>query len=132
MRILQRYLAIGLLLAVAGSLYFAIRDVPLPEALRIHRQVTEGEPQQEATNHAPFTTTIGGYTYTLSPRATYDITGLVVSQHRGDVRFNLYHQADPGNVRDVCVVWGESIANGSYRKVQFWSGSSPARSRGRP
>ena len=21
----------------------------------------------------------------------------------------------------MCVVWGESIANGSYRKVQFWS-----------
>ena len=122
MRTLQRYLAIGLLLAVVGAIYFAVRDVPLPEAFRIHRLITEGEPQQEASDRAPFTTTIEGYTYSLTPRATYDIAGLVVSQHRGDALFNLYHQTDPGNVRDVCVVWGESIANGSYRKVQFWSG----------
>ena len=122
MRTLQRGLAIGLLLAIAGALYFGIRDVPLPEAFRIHRQVTEGEPLQEPAARPPFTTTIAGYTYTLTPRATYDISGLVVSQHRGDALFNLYHQTDPGNIRDVCVVWGESIANGSYRKVQFWSG----------
>jgi len=32
------------------------------------------------------------------------------------------HADEPGNVQDVCVVWGESIVNGSYRKVQFWSG----------
>jgi hypothetical protein len=121
-RTLERSLAIGLLLTVAGAIYFAVRDVPLPEAFRIHRLVTDGEPRQEASDRAPFATTIKGYTYTLTPRARYDITGLVVSQHRGDALFNLYHQADPGNIRDVCVVWGESIVNGSYRKVQFWSG----------
>jgi len=65
---------------------------------------------------------IEGYTYTLVPRATYVISGLVVSQHRGDALFNLDHKTDPGNIRDVCVVWGESITNGSYRKVKFWSG----------
>ncbi len=122
MRRLGRVLAIGLLVAVAASLYFAVRDVPLPETVRIRPQVMESEPRQEATDRAPFTVTIAGYTYRLTPRAAYDITGLVVSQHRVDALFNLYHQADPGNVRDVCVVWGESIANGSYREVQFWSG----------
>ena len=48
--------------------------------------------------------------------------GLHALQHRGDALFNLDHEADPGNIRDVCVVWGESITNGSYRKVKFWSG----------
>ncbi len=60
--------------------------------------------------------------YALTPRATYAIAGLVVSQHRGDALLNLYHQTDPGNIKDVCVVWGEAITNGSYRKVKFWSG----------
>ena len=46
----------------------------------------------------------------------------MVSQHRGDALFNLYRQADPGNIRDVCVVWGEAVTNGSYRKVKFSSG----------
>lgn len=122
MRILQRYLAISLLLCVVCAIYFALREVSLPEVARIDRTIREAEPLQEVSERAAFTTTIGGYTYTLTPRATYEISGLVVSQHRSDALFNLYHQADPGNIRDVCVVWGEAITNGSYRKVKFSSG----------
>jgi len=122
MRALQRYLAVALLLCVVGAGYFSLRAVPLPDPARIDRAITVSEPLQEASDRRPFTTTITGYTYTLTPRATYAIAGLVVSQHRGDALLNLYHQADPGNIRDVCVVWGEDITNGSYRKVTFWSG----------
>ena len=122
MRALQRYLAVALLLCGVGAGYFSLRAVPLPDPARIDRAITESEPLQEASDRRPFTTTITGYTYTLTPRATYAIAGLVVSQHRGDALLNLYHQADPANIRDVCVVWGEDITNGSYRKVTFWSG----------
>ncbi len=122
MRIVQLYLTIALVLAVVGAIYFSLREVPLPEPARIAPRIGQGEPVQGASDREPIIPTIGGYTYRLTPRASYDITGLVVSQHRGDALFNLYHQQDPGNVRDVCVVWGESITNGSYRKVSFWSG----------
>ena len=122
MRILQRGLGVAFLLCVVGAIYLSLRAVPLPDLARIDRAITEAEPVQEASDRPPFTTTIKGYTYTLTPRATYAIAGLVVSQHRGDALLNLYHQADPGNIRDVCVVWGEDVTNGSYRKVRFWSG----------
>jgi hypothetical protein len=119
---LQRYLAIALLACVVGALYLGVRDVDLPEVTRIDRAIKEAEPVQEATGRGTFTTTIKGYVYTLTPRASYDISGLVVSQHRGDALFNLDHGADPGNIRDLCVAWGEAITNGSYRKVKFSSG----------
>jgi len=119
---LQRYLAIALLACVVGAISLAVRDVDLPEIARVDRAIKEAEPVQEATGKDVFTTTIEGYVYTLTPRATYDISGLVVSQHRGDALFNLDHGADPGNIRDVCVVWGEAVTNGSYRKVKFSSG----------
>ena len=122
MRILQRYLAVSLLLCVVCAVYLAARDVALPDVSRIDRAIKEAEPRQEASEKDAFTTTIKGYTYTLTPRAAYEIAGLVVSQHRGDALFNLYHQADPGNIRDICVVWGETVTNGSYRKVKFSSG----------
>jgi hypothetical protein len=122
MRILQRCLGVAFLLCVVGAIYLSFRAVPLPDLARIDRAITEAEPVQGASDRPPFTTTIKGYTYTLTPRATYAIAGLVVSQHRGDALLNLYHQADPGNIRDVCVVWGEDVTNGSYRKVTFWSG----------
>jgi hypothetical protein len=59
-----------------------------------------------------FTVVTKGYTYTITPKATYDISGLVVSQHRGDALFDMYHKADPGNVEDV---------NRSYRNVTYTS-----------
>ena len=122
MRVLQRCLGVAFLLCAVGAIYLSLRAVPLPDLARIDRAITEAEPVQEVSDRHPFTTTIKGYTYTLTPRATYAIAGLVVSQHRGDALLNLYHQADPGNIRDVCVVWGEDVTNGSYRKVTFWSG----------
>ena len=109
-------------MCVVATIYLSLREVALPEIARIDRALREGEPRQEPSERPAFTTTIKGYTYTLMPRASYEISGLVVSQHRGDDLFNLDHKVDPGNIRDVCVVWGESIANGSYRKVKFWSG----------
>jgi hypothetical protein len=121
-RVLQRYLAISLLLCVAGAVSFTAREVALPDVSRIDRAIKEAEPLQRASERGAFSTTIKGYTYALTPRAAYEIAGLVVSQHRGDALFNLYHQADPGNIRDVCVVWGEAVTNGSYRKVEFSSG----------
>jgi hypothetical protein len=75
-----------------GAIYLTVRDVPLPEISRIEGANKEAEPLQAASDGHAFTTTIKGYTYTLTPRATYDISGLVVSQHRGDALFNLYHR----------------------------------------
>src|SRR5262249_8370747 len=114
-------IGIALVLFVASALYLSVRDVALPDATRVDLSIKESEPIQESTDRSPFTVTIGGYTYTLTPKASYDISGLVVSQHRGDALLNLFHEADPGNVKDVCVVWGEVITNGSYQKVRFSS-----------
>ncbi len=122
MRTVQRWLGISLVACVICATYLSLRDVALPEASSIDRAIKEAEPLQEISHGRAFTTTIKGYTYTLTPKATYDISGLVVSQHRGDALFNLGHKADPGNIKDVCVVWGEAVTNGSYRKVKFTSG----------
>jgi hypothetical protein len=121
MKTAQHCVAIALVLCVVGAIYLSFRDVALPDASRIDAGIRESEPVQEPSHQRPFVAIIGGYTYTLTPKATYDISGLVVSQHRGDAMFNLYHKADPGNIKDVCVVWGEDITNGSYRKVRFSS-----------
>jgi hypothetical protein len=121
MRTAQHALAIALVFCVAAALYLSLRDLPLPDAILIGDTIKESEPIQEVVDQRPFTMTINGYTYTLTPMASYDISGLVVSHHRGDALLNLYHKADPGNIKDVCVVWGEDITNGSYRKVRFRS-----------
>lgn len=122
MRAIQRCLSISFVVCVICAIYLSLRDVALPDASLIDRTIKEAEPLQDVSDRRAFTTIIKGYTYTLTPKATYDISGLVVSQHRGDALLNLDHKADPGNIKDVCVVWGEDITNGSYRKVKFTSG----------
>ena len=110
------------LLCSCVAIYLSLRDVPLPDASLIDETIKASEPVQAASDRPVFTTIIKGYTYTLTPRAVYDISGLVVSQHRGDALVNIGHKADPGNIKDVCVVWGEAITNGSYRKMKYVSG----------
>jgi hypothetical protein len=119
MKTVQHCVAVALVLCVGGAIYLSLRDVALPDASLIDVAIKESEPVQDASDQRPFTAIIKGYTYNLTPRATYDISGLVVSQHRGDALLNLYHKADPGNIKDVCVVWGEGITSGSYQKVRF-------------
>ncbi len=121
MKIIQHCVAISFVLCVIGAIYLSFRDVALPDASLIDSTIKETEPIQDVSHQRAFTTIIKGYTYTLTPKATYDISGLVVSQHSGDALLNMYHKADPGNIKDVCVVWGEDITNGSYRKVSFSS-----------
>ena len=117
MRSLQHWLALSCLACAICATYLSLRSVTLPEASLVDPSITQREPVQDLSNGRAFTTTIKDYTYTLTPKATYDIAGLVVSQHRGDALFNLGHKEDPGNIKDVCVVWGEAVSNGSYRKV---------------
>ena len=121
-RALQHYLAIALLVCVVGAVHLSLREVPLPDVSHLAPAIMETEPLQEMSDGRPFAIVIKGYTYAITPRATYDISGRVVSQHRGDALFNLGHKVDPGNIKDVCVVWGDVVTSGAYRKVKFTSG----------
>jgi hypothetical protein len=118
---LRNVLAILFLCSLGLSMYLLVHKTALPHASLIDRAVTTGEPRQDSSRQPPFTATIKGYTYVLMPRASYDISGLVVSQHRGDALLNIYHKQDPGNTKDVCVVWGDNITNGSYLKMEYSS-----------
>jgi hypothetical protein len=104
MRLLARCLMLALIGCVAGAGYLSLREIALPDASVIDPTLKESEPLQQVSVRPAFTTIIEEYTYTLTPRATYDIAGLVVSQHHGDALFNLYHTVDPGNIKDVCIV----------------------------
>src|SRR5262249_11276455 len=125
MKTAQDCVAIALALCVAAAIYLSFRDVALPEASGVDAVIRESEPLQGPSAQRPFAVTIDSYRYALAPKATYDIPGLVVSQHRGDSMWNLYHKVDPGNIKDVCVVWGEDVTNGSSRKVRFSSEEFP-------
>lgn len=88
--------------------------------------VLQQPPVQQAVAAHAFETTVAGQSYTVVPRYRYELWGLVVSRHESDAWGDIYHRPlwkDFINVADVCVVWGENLAGGSYRSVDFRSDS---------
>jgi hypothetical protein len=97
----------------------------LPPADRLEASLRQ-EPRQRPTDRAPFTVEVEGISYRVEPKFSYAIEGLVVSEHVTESwwRPASFHARanDRLNVKDVCVVWGENAANGSYRRARFHSG----------
>ncbi len=95
----------------------------LPPPDKLDAAVFE-DPDQRATDRAPFKTTTGGIEYTIRPVFAYDLNGLVVSKHNADTWWDWVHKAwkDSLNVTDLCVVWGGNARRGAYRDISFSSG----------
>ena len=108
--------------AVLLAVSWWMRDrLPPPEKLDAAVMV---EPDQRATDRAPFRTTVAGVEYTVRPVFAYDLSGLVVSKHNADTWWDWVHKAwrDSLNVTDLCVVWGANAQRGGYRDISFSSG----------
>lgn len=114
-------------LLLSGSLILLIVSLwqidSLPEQQLLQPELL-GEPEQAQTRQAPFQTTVKDITYTIRPRYTYDLSGLVVSMHDTRTWWNYIHREwkDNLNVVDLCVVWGNNARTGVYRDVSFWNG----------
>lgn len=93
----------------------------IPDPKDVNYNILTKEPIQDAVKVNPFTQDYKGYEYSISPKYSYDIYGLVVSYFDYDSFFNILHKNDPGNARDFCVIWGENIENNVYKKVKFRS-----------
>lgn len=82
------------------------------------------EPVQEPEGiPPPFDVTQKGYTYTVYPQFGYEIWGMVVSSHYAGSFLDYAHEIwkDYLNIKDLCVVWGQNLETGVFRKIKFWS-----------
>ena len=81
-----------------------------------------GEPLQTATEAAPFGVDAHGVHYLIEPLFDYALDGIVVSLHDSDVFWDIYHTKDWQdfiNIRDLCVVWGDNVASGVFRRMHY-------------
>jgi len=107
-----------------GSLVLLLTALWLSEALPDPKDVREellADPVQRVRNAPAFTTRVGGVEYSVQPRFTYDLYGLVVSRHDAAAWWDYIHKEwnDNLNVVDLCVVWGENIPQGAYRSMSY-------------
>lgn len=62
-----------------------------------------------------------GFEYFIQPIYNYDIQAIIVSSFEYNSLSNIIHKNDPGNVRDLCLVWGKNVVNNEYKKVEYRS-----------
>lgn len=111
---------------VAGIAMIAAANWPrdrLPERTAL-LPVMESEPRQHAIDRPPFTTTVGGIEYTVTPLFDYEIWGLVVARYDTSVWYNFSHKRwkDELNVADLCVVFGDNVRTGAYKALTYSCG----------
>jgi len=116
---LRGALILSAILAIAA---FFFRDrLPdpaaiLPDLLAEPSQTAEGVPE-------PFTVSVEKLSYEVIPLYAYELSGLVVSEHRSDSWLDIMHRRskDRLNIKDLCMIWGENVRSGVYRQARFWN-----------
>lgn len=106
-------------LAVAVGFW---RKDAVPPAAGLQEALLE-HPKQKVVRKPVFDTDFDGGHYTVRPRYTYELHGLVVSMHDTTTWWNYIHKQfnDKVNVVDLCVVWGDNVSSGAYQSVSFWN-----------
>jgi hypothetical protein len=102
-----------------GALYLYKDKLPEPDFYDLN--LLE-EPTQFPTEHEVFTKQVNNQEYTITPKYDYELHGVVVSYHDADSFLDIWHHKrwqDFLNERDLCVIWGDNVASGAYKKVSF-------------
>jgi len=92
----------------------------LPEVSEILPPLYQ-DPVQTEVKMPPFIVQRKGIVYTITPLFSYELYGLIVSNHSSKEWFDYYHKSwkDYLNAKDICVVWGQNVKNGVYLHGKF-------------
>lgn len=117
----------GLLASLVGATLYGLAawNAARPPKIPAFSPLVFQDPMQAPTSEQPFEVNRSGGHYSVAPRFTYTISGLVVSQHDSSSWLDISHAkwGDFLNTKDVCVVWGENLRSGLYARLSYSSGN---------
>ena len=106
---------------LAANVVFLFYEPSLPAPSELLPEI-KNEPMQKEVEEEDIELRAEGHNYTLDPKYSYELYGLVVSLYDSDSLIDITHKNDPKNVRDLCVIWGENALSNGYREVNYRSG----------
>jgi len=116
-RLSARILLFGSCISLLGGAY---NKGALPSAAEILPEMRRA-PEQTSSTRDRFDFTYRKSTYAVTPRAEYNIAGVVVTHNNISGLGDAYHTSDSVDMKDVCVVWGSNILNDNYRNISYTS-----------
>ena len=107
-------LAVVILFGVAR---FKSHQLPPAEDIRAF----ENDPIQQPLTDPPFSFTYADKNYVVEPVASYEISGLIVTHNNIAAFDDIYHDSSSVDIKDICLIWGDNVADDNFHKVSFWS-----------
>lgn len=122
LRVSRHVLTAILLLSIAGYAIGRLKVKELPsETALVDALYTE--PVQSPTSAEAFTFPYKNADYVVNPKATYEINGLVVSHNNIRAWWDIYHDENSVDVKDLCLIWGDNAYEHIYKNISFWNES---------
>ncbi|MBP9758875.1 hypothetical protein KBD45_04200 [Candidatus Dojkabacteria bacterium] len=109
-------------------------QLPFPEEIL---PINYNEPLQTNLDESqkPFpVSTSDGNNYLITPLFNYEINALVVSGHDTQSTLDIVHKMwdDSLNIKDLCMIFGETLKTDIYKKIKFSNGSYSCSFEGSP
>ena len=99
-----------------GVSRFKKNSIPGPDAID---QRLYAQPIQVETSLEPFEFKYHDKTYLVTPRASYEIWGLVVAHNDVSSLGDIYHDANAVDIKDLGLIWGDNLSKNDYKQVRF-------------
>ncbi|OGF26806.1 hypothetical protein A2331_05625 [Candidatus Falkowbacteria bacterium RIFOXYB2_FULL_34_18] len=121
MKYFYKFINFCILFCIIGFMTscFLLRTMPPKEEMVLELLK---EPIQTTTNTQVFTFDYRNTNYKVIPLAEYELWGLVVSHNDINKWYNIYHNKNSVNIKDLCIVWGGNIKTGIYKEANYKSG----------
>lgn len=118
---LRRLARIVLPLAVVAFIASLFMRYRLPDKSEAVESVLQDPIQTEEGVPEPFEVSRKNVTYVVTPLASYELWGLVVSYHHSASFVDISHKQwnDFLNTKDICVIWGRNVETGVYQRMRF-------------
>lgn len=120
-RHLKGFLRLVLIISIIVFIFSEFQKKKLPDKQDFLNALFEAPIQKEITPKE-FKIDKGDYIYNLEASHSYEIAGLVVSAYDSEVWYDILHEHDPLNTKDLCVVWGDNLNNSVYQQMKYSHG----------
>ena len=120
-KIIKVILRITFVVSIIALVVSSLNRHNLPEKTDILKSL-DREPVQQGIDKDPFKFQKEDYTYNITPHYSYEMYGLVVSDYDSEVWYDILHEHDPLNTKDICVIWGDNINTDVYQQMKYSHG----------
>ncbi|MCO6431446.1 MAG: hypothetical protein J5J00_11345 [Deltaproteobacteria bacterium] len=119
---MSKALSMLIVISLAVLLFSGTCKDRLPEPEKLLPAIA-AEPVQDNKEQLPFDFKYMGTRYVVYPQASYELSGLLVSHNDITAWWDIYHDENSVDIKDICVVWGENLQPGVYKEVEFYNES---------